>query len=743
MDRALAVRSARKARASRGADLGRPGFADFAALQIRDVEQVAGQYRRNTDALEMLQRIHGTALQCATINSIVMTMAPMRLYRAASGTESKRARKISAKRHAHLRSRAVGAKAAMYAEYAGDVVEVTSHPVLEMLKRPNPVQTGTEWTVERFRHKQLFGNSVGMWIVDSHGPLGMVNLMPQYVSVIPDDDELVAGYWYGRDRNSLERIDTSLVMHLKWCPAIDNPYWGEGPLAQVIREMDLQEYGLAAEISRWRRGGFIGGHLSLEGANTDQIKQARESFRRQHGGPDKAGELFITSKGVYSQFANAHEMEYLSGMEYTDRRVEQAFGVPESLRRLNSANLASSLTGHRQYIELTIDPALAMDAEQLTERLLPAFGIEPGDMWFAYDSLSREDEDKQVLNAKGRTGGALTTINEERAEMGLDPSDNPLADKLLFNGTPLEKMGEHPPAPNFSLSPNITVPQTFVGGKDIEGEHEPWSYSIKSWGDADFYAAPCCHIETKDDDDFLAAHADVVDQLRLAVNEWLIGVADRITDDVVRDPSRFSLTDSQQNLADAIEPYVRRLFSVGAADGFAVLGDAEDLFSINPDRASGYLDTPMSLLIDSVTETTAEGIRAAVQSGIDAGSPVAEITQGVRAAMLDAAPSRAETIARTESAAAYGAGSRAAWKESGIEARQWLLAPNACSVCQAMVDGIGSEGRASKGVPIDEPFAKAGTVITGADGKSFTVWRDVWSEPLHPNDRCTTIPVVE
>jgi len=713
-------------------ELTKPDFAGFASLQVRNVEEVASRYRRNTNAEEVARRMHGTALDCATINATVMSMACLRLYRAkrAGGT-------VTRSKAAWLRGGGAGAKAAMYAETAGEVEEVNDHPVLTMLRRPNPKQTGSEWTVETFRHKWLFGNALMMKLIGSGQVVGLVNMFPQFVRVQPDEDDLVGGYWYGREATEERFIDADGVIHTKFCPSLHNPYWGEGPLERVIREMDLQEYAIAAEISRWQRGGYPGGHLSLNEATGDQVKLAREEFRRRHVGADKTGDTLITTKASYTPFANAHEMEYVQGMEYIDRRIEQAFGVPESLRRLNEANLASSLTGNKQYIELTIGPALAANAEQWTELLLPEFGVEPGEMWFAYDELSAASKEETRQDVTMYVDKGVWTINDALEEMGFDGIGE-AGDVRRYNGVPLDKMGQMPAGPSFSYSPSVSVPPSLSAPATPEPSPKAVeSVTVKSWGDLDPYAEGCCGgVHTKDDDRL--AEPDAIAQMRTITERWLREQAVRVSGAWIGNPDAVTLEDAEADLARELEPIFAGLFQTGAESGVASVGDADEaFFGTTPEGAVEAIQEPLSLVVEQIRGTTEDGIRSAISQVLESGASPSEAVGIVRESVADSSPARAEMIARTETANAYGMGAHAGWKAAGVTHKEWLLAPNACPICTAMAAGVGGP------IPIDEPFAKAGETIIGTDGRNFTVARDVMHEPLHPRDRCTTLPVTE
>lgn len=96
---------------------------------------------------------------------------------------------------------------------------------------------------------------------------------------------------------------------------------------------------------------------------------------------------------------------------------------------------------------------------------------------------------------------------------------------------------------------------------------------------------------------------------------------------------------------------------------------------------------------------------------------------------------RAETIARTEASRSLNMGQRVAWQEMGVTRMKWLVAPNPCEFCKAM-GKIGSQG-------INQPFLTVGSTLKGDKGGLMNVdYATVNEPPLHPNCRCTMVPIV-
>jgi hypothetical protein len=95
---------------------------------------------------------------------------------------------------------------------------------------------------------------------------------------------------------------------------------------------------------------------------------------------------------------------------------------------------------------------------------------------------------------------------------------------------------------------------------------------------------------------------------------------------------------------------------------------------------------------------------------------------------------RATRVARTESSRALNEGQVEAWKEAGLTRMKWQIAPNPCDFCKMM---------SQKPHPIAKPFFGQGEVLQTDTGKRLTFdYSAIKSPPLHPNCRCTLLPII-
>jgi hypothetical protein len=102
---------------------------------------------------------------------------------------------------------------------------------------------------------------------------------------------------------------------------------------------------------------------------------------------------------------------------------------------------------------------------------------------------------------------------------------------------------------------------------------------------------------------------------------------------------------------------------------------------------------------------------------------IPELTRIVQNTFANADQIRAERIAMTESSRAIHAGQIQAAKDSGVVlGKKWLLAPDACEICQAIAADNPDP------IPLDQPFVDDG------EGGPYSI---VNGPPSHPWCQCS------
>lgn len=162
--------------------------------------------------------------------------------------------------------------------------------------------------------------------------------------------------------------------------------------------------------------------------------------------------------------------------------------------------------------------------------------------------------------------------------------------------------------------------------------------------------------------------------------------------DVLFDPIRF-----RDQLVAALRADTAEALQEAGDECFAELG-VDDPFAMPPEKAREFLRQRENLLKD-VADEVFDDIKKELQAGHDAGESEAKIAQRLREKFL-MEESRAETVASTETAAAYGYSRQDAMQAAGVTHKKWVA-----SGLPTMRD----THREANGqiVAIDEPFTVA------------------------------------
>ena len=428
----------------------------------------------------------------ARLNAIAVASQPLRLYVRSRGTGAKlwntrrtdrRTKAYLAGDLAQLPSRFAMSKAA---EFGDDYEAVTdNHPLLDLLARVNPYQNGFDATVLRVLYLELTGNAYVHPVIDRRlgVPAELWTMPSQWTEIVPGEaargEPFVKGYRYGA--NDPQKVDFAPdeVVHFKYPNPRDMYYglgkveaaWGAVTSNEALHEMD---YFFFKNKSRPDYLAVIKGNASE--AELDRFTAEVESKTR---GTQKTGR-FLAVTGEVDLKPLSFPPKDLQGREEIVEEIAAIFGVPVSMLRANDPNLASATVGFASWKETTILPACRMDEETLNQSLLPLFGIED-DAFLAYDNPVKRDEVQESTKRLSYVQGGILTANEARQQEGLEPIEDPNADRLLINGQPLGGAPAPATSPFGGLfdsarqraTPFDPMPETSLADKAVDGLRGP------------------------------------------------------------------------------------------------------------------------------------------------------------------------------------------------------------------------------------------------------------------------------
>ena len=399
----------------------------------------------------------------ASINATAVASTPLRLYVKSDPNTRKlwNTRKASRKSVAWLRGDAARVPSNYVlrksAELGTDFEEVTDdHPLLRLLSVSNPYHNGHDLSVLRVVWQELTGNAYMHVVVDGMGtPTELWAMPPQWVEIIRNSETFISGYRYGAGSESKVTLAPDEVIHFRRPNPRDLWYgmgkleaaWGAASSNAAIHEMDLAMYANHARPD-WL--------MTVKGdAGAAELDRIEAGIGNKLRGPRRSGNFLVTTADIDLKPLQFPPKDLVGRADIVEE-IAAVFGVPVSMLKANDPNLASAQTGFASWREMTVLPLCRMDEETLNQRLLPMFGLE-GEAILAYDDPVPSNRQQDLTETQVAVAGGWMTPNEARAKNGFDPVDDPMADRLLVNGTPL---GGPVAAPMFPSAASATAAQT-------------------------------------------------------------------------------------------------------------------------------------------------------------------------------------------------------------------------------------------------------------------------------------------
>lgn len=702
---------------------------------VRDAEKNRHNYRpQDVAAQEAIRRALGVVHDCASKNARVCSSIPLRLMRrtevAGIDRRTYAGKAIGTATHKALASGTMGKNIASFMEAGGEVEEVMSHPILDLLARPTPGMIGIHASWYSFYFREICGKSYELIARGGDGVTELYPMPAQFVELQYDDDGH-SGYIYGRSETNIAHLQLDDVIMFKFQPSRFNPYDAEGPLAGVLAEADLIVQNIMHDLAFVNRGNRPDSMLTVDGVvDPKQLDELERRINSKHGGAINGHKTYVASgKVAWTPFVwPEKELQSIVKVEHYEKRIRSAFGHTESMGDSNDSTYASALVGFsEQYMGAEIRPRLIADAAQKNELLLPLFGLDPEVYSFVYDDPVKRDEAVLADRTRADVAAGLLTINEARAERNLERLDDPAADVARVNGQTLESLDA---APQEFGGGMIDIPSMFRSAEPTRVKHAT-AMIFKGMHDDELPEWRRCGCETKDDDDIAPdpLMQEVFRQYLKPMEDTFERVVRGIQDEIIaserdRRPAELDalIEQAQANLREAKIDIV----AMGIENTLEMANqDVDGMFDVVNTRALERLDQQTIRVAEDIAKTTESMIRPAIRRGLENGLSIDEI-----ASELEGLPAyRAERIARTEVQNAAQGARYETFTEVGVETVQWVTAPGASKSHQALADKVYFKGGKKGEQKLGKPFA------TSKDGKEFT--RDIYHPPARPNCRCS------
>lgn len=521
--------------------------------------------------------------------------------------------------------------------------------------------------------------------------------------------------------------------------------YGYSPVEQIIMTINIALRREVFQLNYFTEGNIPEALIGVpENWGPEQIRQFQEWFdgvlqgnlaerRRARFVPAAIGKTYIETKGT-ELFGKAEE--------WLARVVCFAFSI-SSQAFVQQMNRSTAETSQEEAALEGLAPLQRWIKGLIDTVILDDFGY--NDLEFHWQEDQEIDPSKKQVIISGYTGDGLMTLNEGRLEIGLDPVDHPMFNKLLMRSS----MGYV----DISAGPIPTTAQTMTGQPGGgSGEAVPPEAPVQSVDDgAD------AEKTVVDDEEELAEELEAEDLFYVdperptarararTVSSTVAGVlaaqADTVINAIIErlpkeDPEKVAKAEDNwidelllgiqadfESVMDQIESALQAMFRESGRQAIAQIGPSSEKKLVGQvNRASAaWAQARVGELIAGIDETTKELIRTTIAEGISSGATADEIASSLRSSYAFSAE-RAQTIAETEIARANSYGALDGYNkaiEAGVTVmKTWLRLEDACPVCQANEEA-GEIG-------IDEAFPSGDL-----------------APPAHPNCRCVIVPKVK
>jgi len=260
----------------------------------------------------------------------------------------------------------------------------SDHPVVTLLRRPNPRQSGSELLEAVYAYLQTAGNAYLEAAIVEGQVRGLFCLRPDRMKVVAGKDGWPAAYAYsvgGRTRQlSQEPAPVPKVLHMALFHPLDDHY-GMAPLEAAQQSLDIHnasaQWNKSLLDNAARPSGALVYSMGEGNLSPDQFDRLKTELEEHFAGAMNAGRPMVLEGGLdWKTIAlSPRDMDFIEARHGAARDIALAFGVPPMLLGLPGDNTYSNMVeANRALWRQTVMPLVRRVADDLSYWLAPAFG---------------------------------------------------------------------------------------------------------------------------------------------------------------------------------------------------------------------------------------------------------------------------------------------------------------------------------------------------------------------------------
>lgn len=324
----------------------------------------------------------------------------------------------------------------VYRQQGDEVVELSSGPLVDFVRRPAPRMAWSRYIETYLGHLLLTGNTYQRFIVPSFKTRAAVQfLRPDRVT--PKTGRLGTIQYEFRSRGQMQTFFDDEVLHIKlYNPEEDEDNLkGVSPVAAIAKTVDVASYALEWMLRMLERGAQPTVSLTTEGnLTTEQKEDLKQQIKNDYQGPENAMNPLILEGGLkpFRLGFSPKDIEYDATLISAMRRICQIYKVPSELLGDPDTKTYSNVqeAEKRLYYKATL-PHLNMLRDELNQWLVPKID-DSGQIFLDYDTSDLDALSEDMERVWERAGKAvdrgILTRNQALEIMGYGRSEEPAMD---------------------------------------------------------------------------------------------------------------------------------------------------------------------------------------------------------------------------------------------------------------------------------------------------------------------------
>jgi len=306
--------------------------------------------------------------------------------------------------------------------------ELTAHPVLDLIRRPNPMQAGGQYMRAKVGYFLLSGNGYEERVTVQGGQVReLYQLRPDRMQIIPGSNGYPLAYKYLVNGRTVRwdydpRTNDCDVRHIKTFNPLDD-WYGLSPIEAGAYAGDQNNQAMQWMQALLQNSARPSGALTTpedKDLSDDQFNRLKTQIDEQYSGAQNAGRPMLLEGGLkWEQMGlSPVDMQIIETKFSSARDVALALGVPPQLIGIPGDNTYSNYQEARlAFWEDTVIPLLQLIQDDWNAWLAEPQGIE---LRPDLDAVPAIADKRKVLWEMADASDDLT-INERRAMKGYEP----------------------------------------------------------------------------------------------------------------------------------------------------------------------------------------------------------------------------------------------------------------------------------------------------------------------------------